>query len=157
MLFRWAQQAGAKDEEAGDLVQDVFLILLQSLPTFQYNPSGRFRNYLRTIAINKFRERKRRDVKWGPVLLDANSEPAVSDPMQAFWETEYRNDLTRRALELLKTDFNSTTWKACWEFVAKGRPALEVARELGITENAVYLAKCRVLRRLREELGGLLD
>jgi RNA polymerase sigma-70 factor (ECF subfamily) len=49
------------------------------------------------------------------------------------------------------------TWQACWEFVVRDRPAAAVAAELGITVNAVYLAKSRVLRRLREELQGLLD
>lgn len=49
------------------------------------------------------------------------------------------------------------TWKACWEFMIVGRPAEAVAKELGLTVNAVYLAKSRVLSRLREELAGLLD
>ena len=49
------------------------------------------------------------------------------------------------------------TWRACWEFVVSDRPAKEVAAELGLTVNAVYLAKSRVLRRLRHELVGLLD
>ena len=50
-----------------------------------------------------------------------------------------------------------TTWKACWECVVAGKPAAAVARDLGLTVAAVYAAKSRVLRRLREELGGLLD
>ena len=57
----------------------------------------------------------------------------------------------------MKTDFQPATWRACWENVVEGRPAAEVARELGITVNAVYLAKSRVLRRLHQELDGLLD
>ena len=43
------------------------------------------------------------------------------------------------------------------EFVVRDRPAADVAAELGISVNSVYLAKSRVLRRLREELAGLLD
>jgi len=62
-----------------------------------------------------------------------------------------------RALELMRADFQPVTWQACWEFVVRDRPAAEVAAELGITINTVYLAKSRVLRRLREELAGLLD
>ena len=57
----------------------------------------------------------------------------------------------------MQKEFQPATWKACWEFVVKDRPAAAVAAELGITINAVYLAKGRVLRRLREELVGLLD
>jgi RNA polymerase sigma-70 factor (ECF subfamily) len=80
-----------------------------------------------------------------------------ADEADTFWEKEYRRELTARALQLMQADFAPTTWKACWEFVAQGRSAAEVARELGISENAVYLAKCRVLRRLRQELAGLVE
>jgi RNA polymerase sigma-70 factor (ECF subfamily) len=74
-----------------------------------------------------------------------------------FDEAEYRARLVARALELMQAEFQPTTWKACWELVVAGRPAADVARELGISENAVHLAKGRVLRRLRKELEGLLD
>ena len=57
----------------------------------------------------------------------------------------------------MQEEFQPTTWKACWEFVVNGRPAAEVAAELGISENAVFIAKCRVIQKLRLELDGLLD
>jgi RNA polymerase sigma-70 factor (ECF subfamily) len=57
----------------------------------------------------------------------------------------------------MQADFQPTTWKACWEHVVAGRPAAEVAAELGITVNAVHLARARVLRRLRQELEGLIE
>jgi RNA polymerase sigma-70 factor (ECF subfamily) len=57
----------------------------------------------------------------------------------------------------MQADFAPATWKACWETVVEGRAPEEVARELGVSENAVYLAKCRVLRRLRQELTGLVE
>jgi RNA polymerase sigma-70 factor (ECF subfamily) len=60
-------------------------------------------------------------------------------------------------LEIMQADFEPATWRACWEFVVEGRPAAEVARELGLSVNAVYLAKGRVLRRLRAELEGMLE
>jgi RNA polymerase sigma-70 factor, ECF subfamily len=63
----------------------------------------------------------------------------------------------RRALELMQAEFQPTTWKACWEYAVQGRPAAEVAGELQTTVEVVYAAKSRVLRRLREELAGLLE
>jgi RNA polymerase sigma-70 factor, ECF subfamily len=83
----------------------------------------------------------------------------VADPhgLEAAWEDEDRRYLVRRALKLMQENFEPTTWKACWEFVAENRAAAEVAAELGITLNAVYLAKSRVLRRLRAEFQDLLD
>ena len=82
---------------------------------------------------------------------------AAPDPFDSLIETEYRQQLAMRALELMQADFQPATWKACWEHAACGRPAAEVAAELGLTVNAVYLATSRVLRRLRQELEGLLD
>jgi RNA polymerase sigma-70 factor (ECF subfamily) len=63
----------------------------------------------------------------------------------------------RRALELMQAEFGDRTWKACWEHVVVDRTAADVAQELGITVGSVYVAKSRVLFRLRTELHGLLD
>ncbi len=72
-------------------------------------------------------------------------------------QAEYQAQVVRRAVEVMKVDFEPATWTACWQFVVEGRPAAEVAVGLGISENAVYLAKGRILRRLREELAGMMD
>jgi RNA polymerase sigma-70 factor (ECF subfamily) len=57
----------------------------------------------------------------------------------------------------MRAEFQLTTWRACWEYAVLGRPAAEVASELGVSAGAVYVAKSRVLSRLRQELKGLLD
>ena len=63
-----------------------------------------------------------------------------------------------RALLVMKRDFEPATWKACWEVIVSGRPAAEIAAELGLSVAAVYAARYRVLHRLRQEiLQGLLD
>ena len=80
-----------------------------------------------------------------------------SNGADAFWDAEDRHYLVARALEVMQGDFEPTTWKACWAFVVEGRSAADVAKQLGTTVNAVYVAKLRVLRRLRQELNGLLD
>jgi RNA polymerase sigma-70 factor (ECF subfamily) len=73
-----------------------------------------------------------------------------------FEEAEYQTFLTRRALELMQSDFQETTWKACWNQIVEGRSAQEVGQDLGISANAAHVAKCRVLKRLREELAELV-
>lgn len=156
LLFSWARRAGAREDEAADLAQEVFAVLVQALPHFVYDDkTGRFRSWLRTIALNKFRNQKRREARAPQQPLD--DEVPIPDDAVDFWERAYQRELTGRALRLMQADFSPTTWQACWKFVAEGHSATEVARELGISENAVYLAKCHVMRRLRQELGGLLD
>src|SRR5271165_6743123 len=131
LLFSWAQRAGLSTHDAADLVQDVFLVLVQTLPTFHYDHKGRFRAWLRTITLNKLRDRKRRSALVKQQSLDQSPEPAEPDGAEAFWEREYHQEVTQRALELIQADFAPATWKACWEFVARGRSAVDVAHELG--------------------------
>ncbi len=156
VLFYWVRRQGVVATDAADLVQDVFAVLVTKLPTFQYDPRYRFSDWLRTVTTNKCRDYyRRRSVHSESIspLVDAET----GDPLQAFSEAEYRQRLARRALEIMQDEFEPKTWQACWETVVNGKPAAEVAQELGVSVNAVYLAKSRVLRRLREELEGLWE
>ena len=89
--------------------------------------------------------------------VKATSGLSGDDPARVIDQREYREYVTRRAMELMQSDFEPATWRAFWATVVEGRPVDDTAAELGITPNAVYIAKGRVLRRLREELAGLLD
>jgi RNA polymerase sigma-70 factor (ECF subfamily) len=158
LLFYWARRTGLSQDDAADLVQEVLVVLVQKLPTFQHDPGKSFRGWLRTITLNKWRERARR--KKLPATRD--DDPRLSDVAappagDAFEEQEYHRQLVCRALAIMQAEFEPTTWRACFEFVVSGRPAAEVAAELGVRVDVVYSAKSRVLRRLRQELEGLLD
>lgn len=154
LLLHWARGVGLNQNDAADLVQDVLLLLMKKLPEFQYDPGRSFRGWLRTLTINKLREIKRRRSLVDVVEFTDHPD---SHPSDAFAEVEYREHLVRRALQLMQAEFEPTTWQACWEFVVSGRSAAEVASELGLSVAVVYSAKYRVLRRLRQELEGLLD
>jgi RNA polymerase sigma-70 factor (ECF subfamily) len=158
LLFYWARRTGLKQDDAADLVQEVLTVLVQKLPTFTYEPDKSFRRWLHTITLNKWRERGRRKSlpRRGP---DEGSLSAVAAAPEAepLDEVEYREQLVRRALQIMQAEFEPTTWKACWEAVVSGRAAADVAAELGVSVDVVYGAKSRVLRRLRQELHGLLD
>ena len=78
------------------------------------------------------------------------------DPAKALWQAEYQQHVVGRAIDVMNTDFQPATWQACLALVY-GKPAAQVAQETGLTVEAVYAAKARVLRRLRQELAGLLD
>jgi RNA polymerase sigma-70 factor (ECF subfamily) len=78
-------------------------------------------------------------------------------PADDFDDREYRSHIAGRALQLLQAEFAPATWKAFWGVDVESPPAVQVAGELGITPNAVYLAHGRVLRQLREELAGLVE
>lgn len=158
MIYTWARRVKLQDTDAADLVQDVFVTLLQVLPTFNYDRQQSFRRWLRTVTINRWRKDRKRPEQHMVQGHDGQPEPvAVGDDLEACWEAEYQRHLIGQALRLLRADFEEATWKACWETTAAGRSAADVAAQLGVTVGAVYAAKFRVLNRLRREMAGLLD
>jgi RNA polymerase sigma-70 factor, ECF subfamily len=158
LIYSWGRRVGLQEQDVADLVQDVFVTLLQVLPTFTYDRRQSFRRWLWTVTINKWRkDRKQPDRRMVHGQKGIPEPVAAADDLEAIWEAEYQQHLTNQALRLMRTDFEETTWKACWELVAANRPAAVVAGELGMTVGAVYAAKFRVLKRLRRDLQGLLE
>ena len=157
LMCSWAGRLGVREADTADLLQDVFALLYQKLPSFTYQPRKSFRAWLKKVLVNKWREgmrRQRLPAYGNGEVLESLAGP---DPLEDYTEAEYRQYLVARALQLMQADFSPTTWKACWETTAEGRAPVEVAGELGISVRAVYLARIRVLKKLREELAGLLE
>ena len=158
LIFRSAKSTGATDDTAAEIVQEVMAVLVVKLRTFEYDHSLKFRAWLHTITINKIRDHLRRRHTRAEVLdvtelqvKDQYSDLAMLD------EKEYLEYVSHQALTLMRAEFPESVWRACWMNLMDGIPAAKVAETLGLTVNSVYLAKSRVLRRLREELDGLLD
>lgn len=156
LLLRWCRRLGLSDADAADYAQDVFVVALQQLPQFRYDPSRSFRAWLKTVLLNSWRKHQRKLAR-GPAIGGDPDLVADTGPSHFVDEAEHRDYLVRRALEIARADFEPTAWKACWEFVVNDRPAADVAAELGVSVNVVYLAKSRVLKHLRAELAGLID
>ncbi len=161
LVEQWCCQAGLQHADVADVRQDVFGAVSTGLDSFRHDqPGATFRGWLRNITRNKIADLLRKS----PHRAEGGSEAAqrifqVPQPGQPEGEMESEDLklLYRRALELIVTDFEETTWKAFLEVVVNARAPAEVAAELGITTNAVYLAKGRVLSRLREEFVDLID
>ena len=153
LLFSWARTLGLQDADAADLVQDVLVQLLRTLPTFRYDRRQRFRGWLWTVVRNRWATVKRQPASAQGLPAE---EAAVGDAAVEVEEKEYRDYLVGRALRLMQAEFQPTTWQAFWQCAVCDRPGGEVAAELGLTVAAVYAARSRVLRRLRQDVGGLL-
>jgi RNA polymerase sigma-70 factor (ECF subfamily) len=157
LVYFWACRAGLQAPDAADLVQEVFLILLDRLPEFSYDPKRSFRSWLRTVTLNKWRDMCRRRAAALPPGGPLPEDLPVPDSAEAVWEAEYRQHLVAQASRLMQAEFQPTTWQAFWIQVVEGRSGYETAQRLGLSLDAVYAARSRVLRRLRQELDGLLD
>jgi len=161
LIFYWARQKGLNADDASDLLQDVLTTLLTRLPEFQHDPDRRFRGWLRTITVNRVTDMHRRNaIRSLQTELDSTAVLNLltqADSNDRFIESEYRAVVINGALDLLRSEFQPVTWQACWLQIVEGQPASAVASQLNIPLNSVYLAKSRVLARLRQELEGLMD
>ena len=158
LIYHWTLRAGLSGDDAADCVQDVLTLLVDKLPTFTYDSKKSFRAWLRTVTVNKCRDAFRHKATAANATVPLQPQDALSvDDVELFTDQEYVSSLVHRSLELMQTEFETNTWKACWAQVVSGESPAAVAERLGMTENAVYLAKSRVLRRLRDELDGLMD
>ena len=154
LLRRWAVRFGVTDSSIEDVLQELFVVLIRKLPEFRHDPTRSFRAWLWTVFRHSVLAWQKQQPRLGPALeqLDELSSP---DSIAEATEAEYRRYLLSRILQIVQTDFPSATWWIFRQVVIEGRPGVEVAREFGVTVNAVYLARSRVLARLREELAGL--
>lgn len=151
LVFQWARRYGLQDADAEETVQDVFLTLLRRMRTFNYNADGSFRAWLSTVTRHETLRRL------GGTRPSALAEDIPQDPESESERREYAAWVMQRAARIIERDFEPATWKAFHAYVIDDRPAADVARELGLSPNAVYLASNRVLTRLRHDLAGLLD
>jgi RNA polymerase sigma-70 factor (ECF subfamily) len=154
LLELWARRLLPPDD-AADLTQDVLLRVIQRLRSFAGAGDRNFVAWLRAVTLNRWRDlRRRAAARPGTACSAALAAVAGADDLAAVITAEDRAFLVRRALQIMRTDFEPATWRACWERVAAGRPPAEVAAELGVAVEVVYAATYRVIRRLRSELAG---
>lgn len=153
LLWEWVGRLRMAEQDAADLIQDVFLVLFKELPGFEYNPARSFRAWLWTILKRRATDRFR---KARPQTLESDAAIAVED-IPLLEETEFRETLIAQVMLLIKTEFPETTWRAFQEHCLQNRPVEDVAADLGISPGSVYVAKGRVLKLVRERLQDMLD
>ena len=165
LVYSWCRRAGLAPADAADVVQEVFIAVSRAIKTFRRDlPGSTFRGWIATITRNKIQDHFRRcatqpmakggsDVQQMLQSLAAFEEHSVSTEAQSAAD---RRILLSRAIELVRTEFEERTWRAFWLTTVENRLPVDAAEELGISLNAVYKACSRILRRLREELEGLL-
>ncbi len=157
LLRAWLARAGVPPADRDDLLQDVLMAVVRDVGRFDRRGPGAFRAWLRGILANRVRDHARR---WaarppaGGLDPDALADPA-SDPSRQ-WDREHDEWVAARALARVRAEVTPPTWAAFARQVLDGRPARDAAAELGVSVNAVLVAKSRVLKRVRAEVAGLV-
>ena len=163
MIKRWLRQNGAADSDADDIVQEVMTVLVNRVGEFQRQRTGSFRRWVRTITVNcmrdHLRKRKRSPQPTGGSDMMQILSALEDDQSQLTqrWEQEHGRHLLEILLKRVRREFRDQTWQAFSMAAIEGVPTESIAEKLGITVNAVFVAKSKVLRRIREEGAGLLE
>jgi RNA polymerase sigma-70 factor (ECF subfamily) len=164
VVYGWCRQRGLQPADLADLGQEVFAAVSQRIADFRRDrPGDSFRAWLWGIARHKlfdhWRGRQRRPVAMGGSDAQVQLAQVAEDDVSASEETAAGDTRTllHRALELVRLDFEDRTWQAFWRIAVEGQAVADVARDLGMSRNAVYIARSRILQRLHQEFGDLID
>ena len=157
LIFTWARNIGLDNNDASDLVQDVLTLTFQKLSSFKYDRTKSFRAWLRTVTINRYRETvRRKSAKQAVASHSVLEQMQGAGRAESTWDLDYAKLLVAQAMEGMRSDFAEPTWQALKLVVGKNRSVDQAAGETGVSPWTIYSAKSRLLRRLRDELDGLL-
>ena len=157
LLHAWLTAAGLQAADRDDLVQRALAIIVEQLPAFGHNGRpGAFRAWLRGVAVNLLREHWRARPTTGvPSVLAELADPQGG--LSRVWDEQHDRHVLHGLMESVRPEFTEPTWRAFRRVTLDGMPARDVAAELGLSVNAVLIAKSRVLARLRDQARGLVD
>lgn len=160
VVYGFARKRGLGDAEAANLMKEVLRSVARDAEQMEHDSQyGTFRDWLFTVTRNKidnFLAARKNRPRWAgdsgfrmTSISDRETEP------NSDWDTEYQRQLAAQAMDRVKHVFRPGIWQAFWKTAVDGRPAQDVGLELKMTPGAVYVAKCSVLTRLREEVQRL--
>ena len=162
LVYRLARGKGFQHADAVELSQEVFLAVASAIDRWTPDPGrAKFRTWLfriaRNLMINLLAQKRRHAQASGDTdvkrLLEQQPAPAGED--SALFEVEYKRHTFRWAAEQVRDEFRDTTWKAFWLTSVDGEPVKQAARKLKLTPGAVYIARSRVMARLRQTIEQL--
>ena len=163
LMRGWLRRQGLQGPDADDLAQDVLAVLVRELPHFEHRGPGAFRSWLRAITANRLRNFWRARLS-RPEAAGGSDHDGVLEQLQdprselsRLWDREHDQYVVRRALELIEPEFAASTWRAFRRVMIDGAAVESVAAELGLSANAIFIAKSRVLSRVRQVIRGLVD
>jgi RNA polymerase sigma-70 factor (ECF subfamily) len=148
LVYGYAIRRGLQHADAADVAQEVLMEVARCIRGFEYSPDkGKFRDWLGLVTRRRIGKLFRKTaVTTGP---DADGIAAAASDTE--WTTAFHAHVLEAALARIRPEFQEKTWEAFREHWLRDQPADVVASRNGMTLAALYIAKSRVLKRLREE------
>jgi RNA polymerase sigma-70 factor (ECF subfamily) len=161
LVVGFCRRRGLQGADADDVTQEVFTRLSRTIRGFEYEPArGRFRDWLGTMVHNeicRFVNRHQRHMGAGADVPTVELEQPAASAIGPEWEEHFHTHILACALDEIRSQFEPQTWLAFELVWLRDQPSAKVAADLNMDVAAVYVAKSRVLRRLREKLLELSD
>ena len=164
LIRGWARRYATAEHDIDDLVQEVLMRVMRKIPEFVRQPRpGAFRRWLRSITVNCLRESWRANRIRPRATGNSDFQQVLgqlanpSSGLSKMWDEEHDRHVTERLLAMIKPEFSDKTWRAFKLFAIDNQSAREVGEQLGMSVNAVFIAKSRVLSRLRALGRGLIE
>lgn len=155
VIYRMTVRRGMQDADAREIVQEVLLSVASAISRFDMDQSGSFRGWLNRITRNATIDRIR-SISSRRETVDASGAVRQLDAsvghqrLEEEFEQDRREQLFRWAASQVRRSTGEQNWMVFWKSTIEGRSIREVAREFGMTEGAVYVARCRIIKRIRE-------
>jgi RNA polymerase sigma-70 factor, ECF subfamily len=164
LILSWLNRQGVPPGDLEDLSQEVLLSVVKYLPGYQHSGQrGAFRSWLRTIVCSRTADYWR-TINAGTQAQGGSGATAalqeIADPdseLNRQWDEQHDRYVLNCLLDLMEEEFEPITLKAFRRLALDGASGAEAAQELGLSVAAVYMAKSRVLARIRQEAEGLID
>ncbi len=160
LIYSYGLKHGLQDPDAADLSQETMRRVVGSIGAFEYDPvKGSFRGWLLTVARNELRRMKSR---LDATMIGTGKTDVVhlleSEPTRAEedkWEKEYQLHLFHWAVKQVKAEFRESTWKAFCLTVMDNMPVEQASQQLSLSPGAIYIARSRVLARIRDLIASI--
>lgn len=167
IVYRWCRSSGVSQDDAADVVQEVFATVARGIVSFErQKEEGSFRAWLATITRSRVRDFFRRKSKGGDAAIGGTAalQRFQAEPLQnpaplesTIDSTNMRNEILKSVTESVRAEFEAQTWQAFLLTTVEDKPASAVAEQLGLSVASVYQAKSRVLKKLRQRMSEIPD
>ena len=157
LIYGYCRSRGLQESDAADVAQEAMRAVARAIASFEYDPQrGKFRNWLLTVVQSKLYnflvQQQRQPALAGETTLQLSHDQNSVRGEDNAWDAEYDRAVFSWAAERIRGEFQESTWRAFWKTTIDERDGKEVAECLGMSVGAVYVAKSRVIARLKQEI-----
>jgi len=158
-VYAWCRRWGLQESDARDVTQNVMMELARQMGAFEYRPGGSFRGWIKTIAFRAWRDflssRKRVPTNCSESVLDQLAAPGAEDDLFQRLEEECERETLEVAMRNIRIRVQPHTWKAFVLTAIEGKSGADVAEQLGMQVGAVWVARSKVQKFLKDEVQRL--